>query len=104
MNMLAQTLSDQQSLQNMASDARKSQDSAKQLEMEYTMRKVQRDVDASIEESKKYRQALIDITGVDAVVKLDKQMEDEQNHILQDTAGSPHQPQTQTASAPGAQS
>jgi hypothetical protein len=98
-------------LKNMVADARAGQDAAKQVEMEYTLRKQERDVDAITDEVKQHRQSLIDIAGNDAVVKLDQQLDDEQVKIAQQTGQStdgaageqtasdaPGQPATITAS------
>lgn len=65
-------------LQAMVSDSRSNQDSSKQVDMEYTLRKARRDVDALAEEVRRYRQSLVDLAGTDAVCKLDKQINDEQ--------------------------
>ncbi|MBK9773401.1 MAG: hypothetical protein IPP57_21725 [Candidatus Obscuribacter sp.] len=47
---------DLEDLRNMAKDARVGQDAAKQLEMEYTLRKAQRDIDEKVEDVHRYRQ------------------------------------------------
>lgn len=64
-------------LQSMVAEARQGQDAAKQIEMEYTIKKAQLDCDELIDEVKKYRQCLVDLAGQDAVCKLDKQIDDE---------------------------
>ncbi|MBI4532711.1 MAG: hypothetical protein HY711_02095 [Candidatus Melainabacteria bacterium] len=100
---LSKSLTDLQDLQNMIAEARSGQDAAKQLEMEYTIRKAQRDVDATSEDVHRYRQGLVDLAGVESIAKLDKQLEEEQTRIEQATpVGTPSN--TQTASGPGTQS
>lgn len=99
---LAKSLSDLQDLQNMVAEARAGQDAAKQLEMEYTIRKAQRDCDTMSEDAKRFRQSLVDLAGAEALAKLDKQLEDEQGHIEQAITGSPTN--QKTAAGPGAQS
>ncbi len=93
---------DLQDLQGMVSESRNGQDASKQVEMEYTLRRQQRDVDGIGEDLHRFRQALVDLSGSEAVVKLDKQIEDEQNRIEQATpAGTPNSgttpPREQTA-------
>jgi hypothetical protein len=69
---------DLQDLQAMVAESRQSQSAAQQVEMEYTLRKAQRDIDSVSEEVRQYRQGLIDLAGPDAIAKLDKQYNDEQ--------------------------
>lgn len=102
MAVMAKSLTDLQDLQNMVTEARSGQDAAKQVEMEYTIRKAQRDVEAATEDVKKYRQGLVDLAGVEAVAKLDKQLDEEQARLDQ-RAPAPGNNQ-QTAAAPGTQS
>jgi len=78
---LTRASSDLQDLQGMVAEARAGQDSAKQLEMEYTLRKQQRDLDALADDLRRHRQSLIDLAGADAVAKLDKQLVDEHGQI-----------------------
>jgi len=80
-NSLTRGSSDLQDLQSMVADARSGQDSAKQLEMEYTLRKQQRDLDAIADDLRGHRQSLIDLAGVEAVDKLDKQLYKERNML-----------------------
>ncbi len=72
---------DLQDLQGMVTEARAGQDSAKQLEMEYTVRKQQRDVDAIGDDVRKHRQSLVDLAGPEAIAKLDKQISEEQINV-----------------------
>jgi hypothetical protein len=65
----------------MVAEARSGQDSAKQLEMEYTLRKQQRDLDSIADDLRGHRQSLIDLAGADAVDKLDKELFDERNKL-----------------------
>lgn len=72
---------DLEDLRNMAKDARVGQDAAKQLEMEYTLRKAQRDIDEKVEDVHRYRQNLMDIAGGDAIQKLDIQIKNEMQQL-----------------------
>jgi hypothetical protein len=83
-NTSATDLSD---LQNMLKDARGGQDNAKTLEMEYTVRKAQRDVEKESEEVQRYRQALVDLAGGDAVSRLDNQLVAEEQKLQGDASG-----------------
>jgi hypothetical protein len=82
---LARASLDLQDLKSMVSDARNGQDAAKQLEMEYTLRKQQRDIDTIAEEVRRHRQSLVDLAGGEAATKLDKQLAEERNQIQQST-------------------
>ena len=68
---------DLEDLKSMVASAHRTQDPAKQIEMEYTIRKAQRDVDKIIDEAKLHRQQLVDLAGGDAMARLDTQMEEE---------------------------
>lgn len=68
---------DLEDLRTMVTQARAGQDASKQVEMEYTLRKAQRDVENITDEAKIHRMALIDLSGPDAVQKLDDQVEQE---------------------------
>lgn len=72
-------------LKAMVSDARAGQDAAKQVEMDYTLRKQQRDIDTVAEEVRRFRLALVDLAGPEAVDKLDRQLAEEQNKVAQAT-------------------
>jgi hypothetical protein len=72
---------DYQDLQNMVSEARSGQDSAKQIEMEYTLRKARRDIDAVNDDVRRCRQALVDLSGLESVDKLDKQIAIEMDKV-----------------------
>ncbi len=78
---LSRSLTDLSDLQAMISEARATQDAAKQIEMEYTLRKAQRDVDGVANNVKHHRQSLIDLSGAEAVAKLDKQLDEEQKAV-----------------------
>lgn len=93
---------DLQDLQNMVADARQGQDTAKQVEMDYTLRKAQRDVENVSEDIKRYRQGLVDLAGPDAIAKLDKDIEVNEAKVEQMTPVGTQNPQT--ATAPGSQS
>lgn len=92
---------DLQDLQNMVADARQGQDTTKQLEMHYTLRKAQRDVESVSEDIKRYRQGLVDLAGPEAVDKLDKDIEVHAAKVEQITPVGTENPQT--AAAPGSQ-
>jgi hypothetical protein len=72
-------------LKGMVAEARSAQDAPKQLEMEYTLRKQQRDIDGVASDVRRQRLTLIDLAGEDAVDKLDKQLVDEQNKVNEGT-------------------
>ena len=100
-NALTRGANDLQDLQSMVAEARSGQDSAKQLEMEYTLRKQQRDLDSIADDSRRDRQSLVDLAGPEAVDKLDKQLADERGRLEQ-VAGDPaaaQQAQTPTEEA-----
>lgn len=67
---------DLQDLQSMVAEARGGQDAAKQVEMEYTLRKARREIEKEMENVRRHRQELADLAGGDAVAKLDKEMEE----------------------------
>lgn len=73
--------SDLEDLKSMVAAAQRNSDAAKQIEMEYTIRKAQRDVEKIIDEAKLHRQQLIDLAGSDAVARLDTQMDEETNAL-----------------------
>jgi uncharacterized membrane-anchored protein YhcB (DUF1043 family) len=57
------------------------QDAAKQLEMEYTVRKAQRDMINISDDIHRYRQSLTDMAGNDAVDKLDQDVQTELQNL-----------------------
>ena len=65
----------------MMKDARAGQDAAKQLEMEYTVRKAQRDMISISDDIHRYRQSLTDMAGPEAVDKLDKDVQSELQNL-----------------------
>lgn len=67
-------------LQTIAAEGA-AKDPGKALEMEYTLRKAKRDIDKELEEQRLFRQQLTDLAGGDAVVKLDKELEDERSAV-----------------------
>lgn len=87
-NTLGRAADDLQDLQNMVNEAKAGQDSSKQLEMEYTLRKQQRDMDAVAEDLQHYRQNLVDLSGPEAVARLDKQLVEEREEFKQIPANS----------------
>jgi hypothetical protein len=72
---------DYQDLQNMVSDARSGQDPAKQIEMEYTLRKARRDIDAVNDDVRRTRQSLVDLAGGESIDRLDKQIAIENDKV-----------------------
>jgi hypothetical protein len=74
---------DYQDLQNMVAEAKGGQDSSKQLDMEYTLRKHRRDMDTIADDLKHHRQNLVDLSGPDAVASLDKQIIEEREKLKQ---------------------
>ena len=77
---------DYQDLQNMVSDARAGQDPAKQIEMEYTLRKARRDIDALNDDVRRTRQSLVDLAGAESIDRLDKQVQIENDKVDDGTA------------------
>lgn len=73
--LLVRATNDLEELKAMASAAQKTP--PQQLEMDYTIRKAQRDVDSVVDDVYRYRQNLMDIAGVEAVAKLDTQLQEE---------------------------
>jgi hypothetical protein len=84
---VAHASEDLAALQNMAGEAGvgNPQDANHQLEMEYTLRKAQRDIEEKSADLRKYRQALQDLAGPDAVAKLDKQISEENTAVASET-------------------
>ncbi|HMY04173.1 MAG TPA: hypothetical protein PKA48_12485, partial [Candidatus Obscuribacter sp.] len=72
---MSRATTDLEELRNMAGMAAKSP--AQELEMQYTLRKAQRDIDGLVDDVHRYRQNLIDMAGNDAVSKLDNQVKEE---------------------------
>jgi hypothetical protein len=90
MHLLAfnQANNDLNELGNMVAAAKSVQDPSKQVEMEYTLRKAKRDVELEKHQVTRYRQSLVDMAGLEAVAKLDNQIEYEQSKIEQLSPGS----------------
>jgi hypothetical protein len=78
---LNRATTDFQDLNNMMKEARVGQDAAKQLEMEYTVRKAQRDMINISDDIHRYRQSLTDMAGNDAVDKLDQDVQTELQNL-----------------------
>ncbi len=78
---LNRATTDFEELNNMMKAARSGQDAAKQLEMEYTVRKAQRDVIGISDDIHRFRQGLVDMAGADAVGKLDVSVQDELQNL-----------------------
>lgn len=103
---LEQAQLDLQDLKEMANEAVKTQDSVKQVEMQYTLKKAQRDVDGVIQDVKRFRQGLIDLAGPDPVAKLDNEFEAEKAELAKQVAPIPtdvpalSDPRTEEAAKP----
>jgi len=78
---LNRATTDFEDLNNMMKDARAGQDAAKQLDMEYTVRKAQRDVIAISDDIHRFRQGLVDMSGAEAVDKLDQSIKEELQNL-----------------------
>ncbi|CAN5365688.1 hypothetical protein BH11CYA1_BH11CYA1_19180 [soil metagenome] len=78
---LNRATTDFEDLNNMMKDARAGQDAAKQLDMEYTVRKAQRDVIAISDDIHRFRQGLVDMAGPEAVEKLDVAVQEELQNL-----------------------
>jgi hypothetical protein len=85
LSTVARANEDLVALHNMAGEPGTAQDASHQLEMEYTLRKAQRDIEEKAADLRKYRQALQDLAGPDAVAKLDKQILDEDTTVASQT-------------------
>lgn len=82
---VARATEDLVALQNMAGEAIATQDAGRQLEMQYTLKKAQRDIEEKSADLRKYRQALQDLAGSEALAKLDKQIQDENTRVADET-------------------
>jgi hypothetical protein len=83
---LNRATTDFEDLNNMMKDARAGQDAAKQLDMEYTVRKAQRDVIAISDDIHRFRQGLVDMSGAEAVDKLDQSIKEELQNLGESSA------------------
>lgn len=85
---------DLRDLKLMVADGRIGQDPAKAIEMEYTLRKQQRDIDSIGDEIREKRQSLLDLAGGEAVSRLDMQITEEKAmlHKLVGPDGNPTMP------------
>lgn len=92
--MLAQANNDFEDLKGMAQGAREGQDGSKQLEIEYTLRRQQRDIDGIGQDLGKFRQSLVDLAGAEAVAKLDLSIDEEFQKLHPDLLGPPKAPIT----------
>lgn len=80
--MLDHAATDFQDLQNILTDARKTTTKPQEImEMEYTLRKMQRDVEKVQDELKRFRQSLVDLAGSEAVAKLDTHLQEEKGQL-----------------------
>jgi hypothetical protein len=91
---LAQANNDFEDLKGMAQGAREGQDASKQLEIEYTLRRQQRDIDGIGQDLGKYRQGLVDLAGAEAVAKLDMSIDEEFQKLHPDLLAAPKAPIT----------
>lgn len=78
---LNRATTDFEDLNNMMQQARSGQDAAKQLDMEYTVRKAQRDVIALSDDIHRFRQGLVDMAGAEAVKKLEESVQEELQNL-----------------------
>jgi hypothetical protein len=78
---LNRATTDFEELNNMKQQAMATADAAKQLDMEYTTRKAQRDIIAISDDVHRFRQGLIDMSGNDAVMKLDQSVQEELQNL-----------------------
>ena len=85
---------DYQDLQAMAAECRAHQDANRQIEVEFMLRKQRRDIDSLNDDVRRSRQALADLSGSEAVDRLDKQIAIE--------TGKPTEPE-QLTTGPGTQ-
>ncbi len=69
--------SDFEDFKAVAAEGRKTDDRAKQLDIEYTLRRQQRDIESIGFDLSKVRQGLVDKAGPEAVAKLDQQIDEE---------------------------
>lgn len=86
---LVRANTDFEDLKKMIQEA-KAMDSSKSIEMEYTLRKQQRDIEDIGAQLGKYRQHLIDLSGMTAIEKLDASIDKEFQDQTQ-LAGSPEE-------------
>lgn len=90
MSSMSTATNDLQDLQKMVAEARAAQDAPRQLEMEYTLRKAQRELDEIAADVRRYRQSLVDLAGSDSVAKLDNQLVAENTKVEEQTpSGAP---------------
>ncbi len=64
-------------LQNMIQDARSGQDAAQQIQMEYWGDRAKADIEEAVYMARRYRHSLIDLSGIEAVCKLDQAFEEQ---------------------------
>ena len=86
---------DYQDLQAMVNEARGGQDAFRQIECEYMLRKERRDIDELNEDVRRSRQALVDLSGAEAIDRLDKQIA-----IETQTAGPKTEPPAEELATP----
>jgi hypothetical protein len=86
-SQVGRACTDYEDMQKMVSDARASQDSGKQIEMEFLLRKARREIDGLNDDARHAREALINLSGAEAVDILDKQIAIESQKIGQPIAG-----------------
>lgn len=72
-------------LQGTVNDVRSAQTAVQQIELENILMRTQADIDGDKEKVARYRQSLVDLSGAEAVAKLDKQLEIDKQKI--DDAG-----------------
>jgi len=87
-NEFQRATDDLEDLKSMVANAASRNNPAVAIEMEYTVRKAQRDVEKIIDEAKLHKQQLVDLAGSDAIARLDTQMDEEQLMLQKLVGGS----------------
>jgi hypothetical protein len=78
---LEKTSENLKKLQAICNEVRGSQTPVQQIQMEAELMKYQTNADMQADQVNRYRQALIDLSGPDAVAKLDKQLQEDKERI-----------------------
>lgn len=81
LNALERTSTLLSKLQGNVNDVRAGQNAVQQIELEGVLLKYQADVEGEKEKVARYRQSLVDLSGAEAVAKLDKQLEIDKQKI-----------------------
>jgi len=98
LSALRRTEEDLGKLQDMVKDVRASQTPVEQIKLQAVLLEKQSVIEEKAEEVSRFRQALVDLSGTEAVAKLDKQLEvdrqkiDESSVLIPTVAGDQQQP------------